>query len=153
MMEPIRLWSDNQGDSFSDDQLTPDDVEYAALPRADFDALTERIEKLRDEGFAMYAAYNAATARANTATVAANLMRARADTASAKLAQAEALLREAAGLMFDRDLFPVCNDAAPLRWRERVAPIIDTNDAPTPDDPDESDRRGEDGAWCERGTE
>ncbi len=38
-----------------------DAPEYIARPRADDEARTERIEKLRDEGFAMHAAYNEAT--------------------------------------------------------------------------------------------
>ncbi len=48
-MEPIRLWSDNQGDSFGDDREGPDDVEYAALPRADFDAREARLARAEQE--------------------------------------------------------------------------------------------------------
>jgi len=43
-----------------DDAKGRDDVRWGALPRADYDALVARVEKLRDEGFAMYAAYHAA---------------------------------------------------------------------------------------------
>lgn len=48
-MEPIRLWSDNQGDSFGDDRDGPDDVEYAALTRADFDAREARLARAEQE--------------------------------------------------------------------------------------------------------
>ena len=43
-----------------DDAKGRDEVRWGALPRADYDALVARVEKLRDEGFAMYAAYHAA---------------------------------------------------------------------------------------------
>ena len=85
--------------------------EYIARPRADDDAREERIEKLRDEGFAMHAAYNEATrdrdewkARAERAEaecaaredVQARLIKER-NAAEAERDSARALLREARG--------------------------------------------------------
>lgn len=58
----VTLW--RYGEVYFDLREPPPDVEhheYIARPRADDDARTERIEKLRDEGFAMHAAYNEAT--------------------------------------------------------------------------------------------
>ena len=84
-------------------------TEYIARPRADDEARTERIEKLRDEGFAMHAAYNEATrdrdewkARAERAEaecaaredVQARLIKER-NAAEAERDSARALLREA----------------------------------------------------------
>jgi hypothetical protein len=129
--------------------------ECIAVPRADFDAREAEIVALRQER-------DAATARANTATVAANLMRARADTANERAERTEALLREArvagmySGLANRIDAHLDNPSPSPGGGTtqvggaaERAAGIVTpAGPTPTPDD-----RRGEDGAWCERGTE
>lgn len=61
----VRLWR-TWGDEYQSRpfQMHADreyDEPYIARPVADDEARTERIEKLRDEGFAMHAAYNEAT--------------------------------------------------------------------------------------------
>ena len=58
-MEPINLHVDGAG-TVSRWSRRPDHGDYTMVPRADYDALVARVEKLRDEGFAMYAAYHAA---------------------------------------------------------------------------------------------
>ena len=138
MMEPIKpmtMWHGRYG--VHPTRVEDTDKAVAVIDRADFDALVRELDGERRNHNHYGQLWLDVCRKRDAAT-------ARADTASAKLAQAEALLREAADLMFDRDLFPVCNDAAPLRWRERVAPIIDAGDAPTPDD-----RRGVDGEAIE----
>lgn len=130
-MEPIRLWSDNQGDSFGDDREGPDDVEYAALPRADFDALVKRDSTCPlcgDDLDPDEADYDSDIPPAGAGVCSrcfcrwhdAPVYEKRAKEATARADALAALLKEAADLMFDRDLFPVCSGPAPLRWRERI---------------------------------
>ena len=54
----------------------------------------------------------------------------------AEVARLKALLIEGRGIMFDRDIFPVCHSDDPMRWSARIDAAL----APT-----DADRRGEDG--------
>jgi len=58
------------------------------------------------------------------------------DSLRAEVARLKALLIDARGIMFDRDIFPVCRSDDPMRWSANLDAAL----APT-----DADRRGEDG--------
>ena len=203
MMEPIRLWRANIGHgelAWWFDPPSGNSTEYAALPRADFDALaaeaadartlrTERdslvkereaanrnvIESLAIARKALEENDKAEAVLIDKAGVdgddlaeCCEALLAQRDAATARAERLAALLGEARGNVatspFHKELLARIDahfDAKREVPPDRIAALKDAIDAnaeernrfnaPTPDDPDESDRRGVDGEAIEAG--